>query len=102
MHRLVIPGSATVASHAYNTLTKGSTDMKTIIRNGSYLPMAAILLTAALAGPAVAGDKLVPFSGSLHAEEKSVFQGPPPGTLLADGTGGGNATHLGRFTVTWK
>jgi hypothetical protein len=76
--------------------------MKTIIRNGSCLPMAAILLTAALASPAVAEDKLVPFSGSLHAEEKSVFQGPPPGTLLADGSGGGIATHLGRFTATWK
>ena len=37
--------------------------MKPIMRNNINLPMAAILLTAALAGPAVAADKLVPFSG---------------------------------------
>jgi len=74
--------------------------MRTITRNSIYLPMAAILLTAALAGPAVADDQLVPFSGSLQAQETSVF--PTPGTLLSDGSGGGIATHLGRFTVTWK
>ncbi len=76
--------------------------MKTIKRKGSYLPIAAIFLTAALVGPAVAQEKLVPFNGSLQAQESVVFQGPPPGTLLADGTGGGIATHLGRFTLTWK
>ena len=76
--------------------------MTTIMRNSINLPMAAILLTAALAGPAVAADKLVPFSGSLHAKESVVFQGAPPVTFLADGSGGGIATHLGRFTLTWK
>ena len=69
------------------------------MRNSIYLPMAAILLTAALAGPAVADDKLVPFSGSLQAHESITF--PGPGTLLADGSGEGIATHLGRFTLTW-
>ncbi len=73
--------------------------MKITMRNGGYLPMAAILLTAALAGPAVAAEKLVPFSGSLQAQESITF--PGAGTLLADGTGGGIATLLGRFTLTW-
>jgi hypothetical protein len=77
--------------------------MRTIMRNSITLPMAAILLTAALAGPAVAAEKLVPFNGSLHAKEAIVsFQGSPPVTFLADGTGGGVATLLGLFTVTWK
>ena len=76
--------------------------MSTIMRNSINLPMAAILLTAALAGPAVAADKLVPFSGSLHAKEKIVStQGSPPVSFVADGSGGGIATHLGRFTLTW-
>src|SRR5439155_7289462 len=98
MHGLVIPGSVTVALHAHNTLTKGKTDMRTIMRNSIYLPMAAILLTAALAGPAVAEDKRVPFNGSLHAKETIVSQGLPPGTFVTDGTGGGIATLLGLFT----
>ena len=72
------------------------------MRNNIYLPMAAVLLTAALHGRVLAAEKLVPFSGSLQAQESSVFQGPPPGTLLVDGTGGGIATHFGRFTLTWK
>ena len=77
--------------------------MKTITRTSIYLPIAAMLLTAALTGPAVAAEKLVPFSGSLQAHESVVFQGgPPPGTFLVDGSGGGIATHLGRFTLTWK
>ena len=76
--------------------------MRTIMRNSISLPMAAILLTVALAGQAVAADKLVPFSGSLHAKESIVLQGVPPGTFVADGSGGGIATLLGLFTLTWK
>jgi hypothetical protein len=73
--------------------------MKTIMKTSIYLPMAAVLLTAALAGPAAADDKLVPFSGSLQAHEFATF--PAPGTLVEDGVGEGIATHLGRFTLTW-
>jgi len=77
--------------------------MTTIMRNSIHLPMAAILLTAALAGPAVAADKLVPFSGSLHAKEKIVStQGSPPVSFVTDGSGGGIATLLGLFTLTWE
>src|ERR1700686_2685111 len=101
MHGLVNPGSVTVALHELNTLTKGKTDMRTIMRNSIYLPMAAILLTAALAGPAVANEEFVPFSGTLQAQE-IIAPGPLPGTILADGSGRGIATHLGRFTLTWK
>jgi hypothetical protein len=78
---------------------KGNTNMKTIMKTSIYLPMAAMFLTAALTRPAVADDKLVPFSGSLQAHESATF--PVPGTLLADGSGGGIATLLGRFTETW-
>ena len=70
------------------------------MRNGMYLPMAAALLTAALAGPAVA-EGLVPFNGTLQAQE-SIVPGPLPGTILADGTGEGHASHLGQFRLTWK
>src|SRR2546430_996412 len=102
MHGLVIPVSATVASVRTTLSQKGRTDMRTIMRNSVSLPM-AILLTAALAGPAVAADKLVPFSGSLHAKETIIaFQGSPPVSFLVDGTGGGIATHLGLFTLTWQ
>ena len=76
--------------------------MKTIRKETIYLPMAAILLIAAFTGSAAAAEKPVPFSGSLQAVEISVFQGPPPGTLLVDGSGAGIATHLGQFTLTWK
>jgi hypothetical protein len=101
MNELAIPGSAIVAPHESNTFTKGETDMRSIMKNSMYLPMAAVLLTAALAGPAAADDKLVPFNGTLQAQE-SVIPGPLPGTILADGVGWGNATHLGQFTLTWK
>jgi hypothetical protein len=69
------------------------------MRNSIDLTMAAVLLTAALVGPAAADDKLVPFNGSLQARESATF--PGPGILLADGSGEGIATLLGRFTLTW-
>jgi len=40
----------------------------------------------------------LPFRGSLTTDEKAVVAPP---NLLAQGTGEGNATHLGRFTVTF-
>src|SRR5580765_6761982 len=76
--------------------------MQTIQKKTIYLPMAAMLLIAASTGSAAAAEKPVPFSGSLQAVEISVFQGPPPGILLVDGSGSGIATHLGQFTLTWK
>jgi hypothetical protein len=75
--------------------------MKTIMKTSICLPAAAMFLTLALAAPAAA-EKQVPFSGSVQGTEIDVFQGPPPGTLSVDGTLTGIATHLGRFTLTYK
>src|SRR3989442_6693765 len=99
MHALAIPVSATVATMHTTLSQKGKTDMRTIMRNSISLPMAAILWTVALAGQAVAADKLVPFSGSLHAKESIVLQGVPPGTFVADGSGGGVAPLPGLFLL---
>jgi len=65
--------------------------------------MAAVLLAVALTGPAVGADKLVPFKGSLHATEAiGSYQGSPPVSFVAKGSGGGVATQLGLFTMTWE
>ncbi len=66
------------------------------------LPITALLLTAALAGPASA-EEGVPFKGVIEGTEDFTFQvGDPSGIdLLISGSGGGNATHLGNFTTTW-
>jgi len=53
-----------------------------------------------VAGSAAWAGEQVPFSGSLKAHEAIVSQGP--GTFVTDGSGGGIATHLGRFTLTWE
>jgi hypothetical protein len=72
--------------------------MKTITKTITYLQMSALLLTAALAGPAAA-DEEVPFKGSIHAVETSVLQPP---VRFVDSSGSGNATHLGHFTVSYE
>jgi hypothetical protein len=56
--------------------TKGKTNMTAIMKTSIYLPMAAMFLTAALAGPAAA-EKQLPFSGSVQGRETDVFQDPP-------------------------
>ena len=71
--------------------------MKTI-KNLIYLQMTVVLLTAALAGPAAA-EKQVPFKGAVQAVEGYDIQFP---TMFVNTTGTGEATHLGRFTVTWE
>ena len=72
--------------------------MKTIIKSLIYLQITAVLLTAALAGPAAA-EQQVPFKGSVQAVESYDIQFP---TMFVDTTGTGQATLLGRFTVTWE
>ena len=53
------------------------------------------------AGASVWAGPLVPFSGSLEAHEAIVSE--DPGTsFVTDGSGGGIATHLGRFTLVWE
>jgi hypothetical protein len=70
--------------------------MKTIIKTILSLQMGAMFVTAALAGPGSA-DKTVPFKGSLQQVESQVVQFP---ILFAEASASGNATHLGRYTMT--
>ena len=72
--------------------------MKTTI----YLPIATMLLTAALAVP-VAAENLVPFKGSIQGHEIDTPQGgPPPTTLSVNGSATGIASHVGQFSFTYQ
>jgi len=72
--------------------------MKNIMKPINYLQMTALFLTAALAGSA-AVEKELPFRGSIQGVEIADVQFPK---LFVDGSGSGNATHLGRFTLTYE
>jgi hypothetical protein len=61
-----------------------------------YLQMAALFLTTALQG-AMAAE--TPFKGSFQAVETHAVQFP---ILTVGGSGTGNATHLGKFTMTYE
>ncbi|MEO8125848.1 MAG: hypothetical protein ABI822_02090 [Bryobacteraceae bacterium] len=77
--------------------------MNSIFKTRTYLPMAAVLLTLALIGTARAGtEKQTLLAGAMQGQESDVFQGPPPGILLVNGTITGIAAHLGRFTLVYK
>jgi hypothetical protein len=71
--------------------------MKTITRIKIYLPIAGMILTAALALPAAA-QNLVPFKGAIQGNDTDgVFSFPVlPVTTIGAGTG----THLGDFSFT--
>jgi len=64
-------------------------------RNIIYLQMAALFLTTALPG-AMAAE--TPLKGSFQAVESHAVQFP---TLTVAGIGAGNATQLGKFTMTY-
>src|SRR5712692_10599811 len=72
--------------------------MKTITRSNIYLPMAAMILTSALAIPAAA-QKQVPFKGALQGND-TVSPGPSPTTALLRTTATGTGTLLGQFSFT--
>ena len=72
--------------------------MKTLIKTVLYLQMSALCVTATFAGSAAAG-KEVPFRGSFQGVDIADVQFPK---LFVDGSGSGNATHLGRFTLTYE
>jgi hypothetical protein len=72
--------------------------MKTITRFNIYLPIAAMILTAALAVPAAA-QKQVPFKGTFQGND-TVSPGPSPTTALLRTTATGTGTHLGQFSFT--
>ena len=72
--------------------------MKSITRSNIYLPMAAVILTAALAVPAAAQNQL-PFKGTLQGND-TVSPGPSPNTALLRTTATGTGTLLGQFSFT--
>src|SRR5204863_3870291 len=60
--------------------------------------LAAMSLIAVFASPVLAGQE-TPFKGSLAMVQTGVVQG---GTLIVDGSGVGNGTKLGRFSMTYR
>ena len=72
--------------------------MKTIMKTVLSIPLTAVLLTAALAGPAAAANG-VPFHGTIQGIEIADVQFPK---LFVDASGSGNATHLGCFTLAYE
>src|SRR5215467_13587433 len=67
--------------------------MKTITRTKIYLPMAGMILTAALALPAAAQTQ-VPFQGTFQGSDDTSHEP----TLVQSMTGIG--THVGQFSAT--
>jgi hypothetical protein len=72
--------------------------MKTITRSNIYLPMAAMILMAALAVPAAA-QKQVPFKGAMRGHDTD-SPGPSATTVVVTTSGTGVGTHLGEFSFT--
>ena len=71
--------------------------MKSTVRSNVYLPMAAMILTAALAVPAAAQHQ-VPFKGALQGTDFDIAFTDTTVTVLTVGTGIG--THVGQFSFT--
>jgi hypothetical protein len=68
--------------------------MNTMMRSRIYVPVAAMILTAAFAVPAAA-QKQVPFKGTLQGHEMDTpHGGPPPTTLSVDGVNSHSPTQL--------
>jgi hypothetical protein len=66
----------------------------------AWLPLVLIvLLTQTLAVSAAKKDGL-PFKGSLAGSETDTFT--PPNSIMVEGSGSGNATHLGLFTIDFE
>lgn len=59
----------------------------------------AVLVPASAAFAAPTAKKELPFKGTIQSVENIRFV--PPATLVIDAAGSGNATHLGRYTVTY-
>ena len=72
---------------------------KFVVSAVSGLLFLLLLTSTAFAAPAAA-SRNVPFKGTLNAVEVAVFD-PAPNTPADSATGSGNATHLGRFTVSY-
>jgi hypothetical protein len=74
--------------------------MNAITKSRIYGPVAAIILTAALAIP-VAAQKQVPFKGTIQGQDNDKGF-TSPGMFLVETTGTGNAILLGRFTFVME
>jgi len=85
-----------------NLFTNRKTNTQSVMKASISLAVAAMLLTASLAVPAAA-QKQVPFKGSLQGHEMDTPQGgPPPTTVIADGSATGIATHVGQFSFSYQ
>ncbi|MCU1249156.1 MAG: hypothetical protein JWQ49_2185 [Edaphobacter sp.] len=71
--------------------------MKTITRSNIYVSMTAMILTAALAVPAVAKQQ-VPFKGTIQGDDRDTFISET--TVLVTTTGTGIGAHMGQFSFT--
>ena len=72
--------------------------MKTTTRSNIYLPMAAMILTAALAVPAAAKEQ-VPFKGTMQGLDVDL-PSPIPNTIVVATSGAGIGAHIGQFSFT--
>jgi uncharacterized alpha/beta hydrolase family protein len=68
---------------------------KMFVSIGIVLLLLIVVASVALAS---AGQKQMPFKGSLHAVENNEVDWP---TIYVHGSGSGTATALGKFTVTY-
>ena len=71
---------------------------KRSVATGFAVLLLFVMVSTALAAPGAANVPL-PFKGSIQAVETSVVQPP---TLYVDANGSGNATHLGRYAVSYQ
>src|SRR5260370_24469101 len=71
--------------------------MKKTMRSKIYLPLAAMILTAALAVPAAAQHQ-VPFKGALQGHDTDIGFTNTTVTVLTVGTG--ISTHVGQLSFT--
>jgi hypothetical protein len=72
--------------------------MKTITRRNICLPVAAVILTVALAVPAGA-QELVPFKGTIQqGQDVDIAGGPPPIAVVVAASGTGTGTEMGQFS----
>src|SRR5687767_5251612 len=72
--------------------------MKNTTRSNMYLPMAAMILMAALASPAAA-QKQVPFKGTFQGDDAHDTLPPGATIVVIDTTATGTGTHMGRFSL---
>ena len=71
---------------------------KTVITITLALLLSLLLASTTFAAPAAA-EKQLPFKGSWQAVETYDIAFP---TIIVHGSGSGNATHLGRYTVRYE